>query len=89
MSRTAFEQTIEGKFEKEVSFGGCKGASMWRFDYIFSSSGRMDWTNAWLTSPVLGICLNCVAIATRSLSSMGEMTGAKQSLELQLWGFSI
>ena len=52
----------------------------------FSSSGRTDWTNAWLTSPVLGIRLNCVAIATRSLSSMGEMTGAKQSLELQLWG---
>ena len=34
MSRTAFK-TIEGTFEKEVSFGGCKGASMWRFDYIF------------------------------------------------------
>ena len=34
MSRTTFK-TIEGKFEKEVSFGGCKGASMWRFDYIF------------------------------------------------------
>ena len=34
MSRTTFK-TIEGTFEKEVRFGGCNGASLWRFDYIF------------------------------------------------------
>jgi len=50
----------------------------------FSFSGRTDWQNAWLTSPVLGTMQSFVASEIMSRSSSGESTGAKQSLELQL-----
>ena len=45
----------------------------------FSSSGRTDWTNAWLSSPVLGTIFILVHMEIRRRSSSGDRTGAKQS----------
>ena len=59
----------------------CGGLTMY-----FSSSGRTDWTNAWLTSPVLGTIFILVDMEIRRRSSSGERTGAKQSLDDQSCG---
>ena len=50
-----------------------------------SPGGRTDCTNAWDTSPLLGICLMLTAMEVRSQTSVWDSTGAKQSDFSQLW----
>ena len=68
MARTTF-QTIESLFEKKISIRRSDGAKQ-----IFLFTGKVAWTNAWDTSPVLRTMRFWVAIAS------AESTGAKQSL---------
>ena len=60
-------------------FGGVKVHPLGGLHMYFSSLGKVDCTNAWATSPDLGIHWKWVARARSIRSSRLERTGAKQS----------